>query len=55
MMKNNNPFVGTNRIRFIGYDLSPSGRAPLCFTFTGSKGKKKNVSVALFKGVYVIK
>ena len=41
MMQNNNPFVGTNRIRFIGYDLSPSGRAPLCFTFTGSKGKKK--------------
>ena len=26
----NNPFVGTNRIRFVGYDLSPSGRAPLC-------------------------
>ena len=26
----NNPFAGIIRIRFVGYDLSPSGRAPLC-------------------------
>ena len=36
----NNPFGGTNRIRFVGYDLSPSGRAPLCLCIGKGKNKK---------------
>lgn len=36
----NNPFAGIIRIRFVGYDLSPSGRAPLCSTI--GKGIRKD-------------
>jgi len=37
MISSNNPFDGTNRIRFTGYNLSPFiviREAPLCFTVT---------------------
>ena len=41
MISSNNPFDGTNRIRFTGYNLSPSVRGhPFAFTVAKIKEKK---------------
>ena len=40
-VRSNNPFGGTNRIRFTGYNLSPSVRGhPFAFTVAKIKEKK---------------